>query len=174
MRFWNSSKGFRLVVQPRHKRFDPISGTAERTQGLSVEFQPTGQYGVFDSEVAARNKGWSPEQRKTVERALLEHVTFGSSMHLLDLPDEEAKVLGIARTCMFIRPAASGEIAYCGREIEGDAPYCERCTTLLSRAEEMAKNEVELVDEPEPAERDVTDHDAAEVPEMPPMPAGVY
>jgi len=148
MRFWNKSKGFRLVVKARQRTFDPLSGAAGRTTGLSATFNPVGQYGVFDSEQAQRIHGWSEDERRTVERALLEHVTFGQTMHLLDLPDEEAKVLGVARTCMFIRPAASGEIAYCGREIESDEPYCARCTSLLVRAEEMARDEVELVETP--------------------------
>lgn len=180
MRFWNKSKGFRLVVEPRLKVIDPSGGTPGRTSGLSVEFHQVGQYGVWDSEQAQRQKHWTDEQRKAAERALLEHETFGVTMHLLDLPDEEAKVLGQARLCMFVRPQPSGEIAFCGREITGDAPYCERCTALLGRAEELAKQDVVLVDEPVGESETVTVDEShvveepalvgSDLPPPPPMP----
>ena len=72
MKFVSPHRNYCLVVVPSDFEYTP-RGARRSVQGLRVEFEN----GVFDTDEAARRKGWSDDDKQVVEESLLQNGDFG-------------------------------------------------------------------------------------------------
>jgi len=124
MRFTSPYRRAVYVVRPAWKEL--VAGQVERHVGLRAEFNQ----GSFDSEKAQREQRWTDEQRREVEKYLLEHNDFGKRIFPPKdemVSQEELRHYGNVGAdtprCIASYETPEGSEP-CGRPVMADTDYC--------------------------------------------------
>lgn len=132
------AKRYTVVVRPA--RVVVIDGIREPQPGLRAKFRN----GVFDSERAQQEAGWTDEERKIVEYKLLHHQDFqrqrGFYLERVAGQGLPAEVVDLAKLrCLGFFANEKGEPEQCPNSPQANSDYC-------------AEHQIEIVDEKPPSE----------------------
>lgn len=139
MRFRSSSANARLVVSPGDTVME--GGLRRPIRGLRAEFKEH----AFDSKQAQKEFGWTDEERKRVEKAILTHKNFAplnpklgeARYYLEDQPQAHQGVADVVLNklhCVYTVIGDSGNSELCGKEAAEGSDFCEDHAKLLDRA----------------------------------------
>lgn len=122
MRFNHTSRRYKYVIVPRVKTI--VNGTTlATTPGLSARFLNH----LCDTEREQRNKGWTNEERKTVEAFLLAHEDYmrPGGFYLENAADDQAPIppMEAVRCIAFFRNETN-EVEQCPSKPLDGSEFC--------------------------------------------------
>jgi hypothetical protein len=129
MKFQSKFRRHGFILRPTRRAFDPIHGLPAIQPGLSVKFSVDRK---LDTDVVARERAWTEEEKKTVEDYLLSCKQFGITIWLSpgqDLTEEQRAKMRVKpakslRPCIKVE-VVDGEVIQCGGEAEPGRSYCK-------------------------------------------------
>jgi len=141
MRFVARAERAKYVYKPMVKHVN--GGVATMERGLTARFLGH----VFDSERAQKALGWTDEDRRAVERFLLEHYDFNrpNGFYLEDaqhVGEVAMPAAGAVLRCLEFFVNEAGESEQCPNEVVGDGEYCSAHEPVVPPEVPVAPSEV--------------------------------
>lgn len=130
-------KKFVVAGHPRRKVMDTTTGVITPYPGLEARFLNN----RFDSRSAQREKGWTDEQRKTVENYLLNHRDFDAPHGIhLEVVDGETKEQLIAAAGHVVTPTSVEGGRRCTAWIRNERQESELCPKQATHGDLCAQH----------------------------------